>query len=454
MTATFGTPSDRRLIRKAYFWVLPILCFMCFMGYLDRVSVAYAGPAGMTEDLALTATTFGLIGGVFTIGYVAFEIPGAFAMNKVGARRWMTIIGITWGALQAVSALMPDFWSLLIVRVLIGVAESTLIPTAYAFAANWFPKRYKPVTLAVVAAATGAGAVFGPIVATALMQSSEVLPFREWRFMMFVLGLLAIVGALVWWAIAANRPSEARWLNAEERARLTLWLEFEHEEAGGSHGGLGRILANWRAWLLGLGYFALVYASFAITIWAPTMVAGFSEQFGVTFNPYVAALLVGTPALCALIVQLVLGPVLGRVGRAGLFMGIGSIIGAAGCLLTTVADSPTFLIIALCLAAVGSSGLTPALLTLVPRIFPGTSNTMAFAIVVSVGASAGLFGPYITGFLRDATGNDDAAFYFMAAIAIVGGVIGVALGEVASRQESSRAASRAATPVPAPVPQG
>ncbi|OZD68989.1 hypothetical protein CH298_28070 [Rhodococcoides fascians] len=437
MSTNYDTEFDRRLIRKTFFRVLPVLCFLVFMGYLDRISVAYAGPSGMNADLALTATTFGLIGGIFTIGYVIFAIPGAHAMNRLGARRWMTIIAITWGSLQAVSALMPNFWMLLVVRVLVGVAEASLIPVAYAHTANWFPNRYRPLALGIVTACIGSAGIFGPMLATALMQSATSLPIAEWRFMMFMLGLVAVVAGLSWYRYAADTPEAASWLNNDEKVRLSEWLVSEHKELPESRGAAVRVLRDWRSWTAGLCYFCLVYVAITMAIWAPTIVDDFSTRFDTDFNPYAAAALVGTPALCTLVVQISMGAAVGRFGRPARFMVIGTVIGAAGCLLATAAGSPVTMMLSICIAASASTGVVPALLATVPRIFIGANTVMAFTIMDIVGASAGLVGPFLTGLFMDLTGNNDAAFYFMAGFSLLGGVFGVVLTRAATQHEKS-----------------
>ncbi|WP_179274044.1 MFS transporter [Rhodococcoides fascians] len=448
MSAVVDTPANRALIRKTYCWVLPVLCSIVFIGYLDRISVAYAGPSGMSADLALTATTFGLIGGAFTIGYVACEIPGAFAMNRLGARRWITIIASSWGLLQAASALMPDFWTLLIARVLVGVAEASVVPAAYAYVAKWFPKRYKPFALGIVASSIGSAGIFGPMLATALMQSATDLPIPEWRFMMLLLGLLAVVAALVWHMLAADAPSEAAWLTASEKVRLSEWLASENDTEHHNSGSATKVLHDWRAWIAGLCYFCLVYASFAIVIWAPTIVAGFSDKFNTDFNPYLAAALVGTPAVCTLVVQVSVGGIVGRHGHPAGLMIAGTVVGAAGCILTTVASTPWTMMIALCIAACGATGVTPVLLALIPRIFTGRTTVMAFTVMNMVGASAGLVGPYLTGLFNDLTGNNNAAFYFMAVFGLLGGFLGVIMSRAATRHETSTSRSHAQQVVP------
>ncbi|WP_095445510.1 MFS transporter [Ochrobactrum quorumnocens] len=97
-----GESSEtQRLSRKAILHVGLLLGLLGLVAYLDRISVAFAGPHGMNKDLSLTATAFGFVVGVFTIGYVLFEIPTAGFVTKWGPRRWIVRVMLTWGEFSA-----------------------------------------------------------------------------------------------------------------------------------------------------------------------------------------------------------------------------------------------------------------------------------------------------------------------------------------------------------------
>ncbi len=81
--------------------LVPYLCLLYFINYLDRVNIGFAGPNGMSDELKLTATAFGFASGVFFIGYLLLEVPSNLALHKYGARRWIARIMITWGSWRA-----------------------------------------------------------------------------------------------------------------------------------------------------------------------------------------------------------------------------------------------------------------------------------------------------------------------------------------------------------------
>jgi nitrate/nitrite transporter NarK len=95
--AAASLPVERAAIRKVATRLVPFVALMFFINFLDRTAIGFAAPNGMEEDLALTATQFGFASGVFFIGYILLEVPSNVALHKVGARRWLARIMVTWG---------------------------------------------------------------------------------------------------------------------------------------------------------------------------------------------------------------------------------------------------------------------------------------------------------------------------------------------------------------------
>src|SRR6202790_4114303 len=83
--------ARRRIARR----LLPFLWFLYVIAFLDRVNVAYAA-LEMSHDLAFSDRVFGLGAGMFFIGYVLLEIPGALIVERWSARRWIARIMISW----------------------------------------------------------------------------------------------------------------------------------------------------------------------------------------------------------------------------------------------------------------------------------------------------------------------------------------------------------------------
>src|ERR1700744_964506 len=90
-------------VRKAALRFVPLLTVAYLFNYLDRTSLSVAALT-MNQQLGLTPAQFGLAAGVFFLGYSVFEIPSNLMLYRVGARRWIARIMISWGVVSAAMA--------------------------------------------------------------------------------------------------------------------------------------------------------------------------------------------------------------------------------------------------------------------------------------------------------------------------------------------------------------
>src|SRR3954454_1892242 len=103
--AAIETSTIRKLQRR----ILPFVFLLYVVSYLDRINIGFAALT-MNKDLGITAQQFGLLAGIFFLGYFIFEIPSNLLLHRIGARVWIARILVTWG----------------IVAVLTGFARSVL----------------------------------------------------------------------------------------------------------------------------------------------------------------------------------------------------------------------------------------------------------------------------------------------------------------------------------------
>src|SRR6201996_3075186 len=117
------TATMRRVSRR----LIPLLMAGYFAAYLDRVNVGFAALT-MNKSLGLSAEIFGIGSGIFFFGYFLFEIPSNLILSKVGARRWIARILLTWGIISGATAFVTGAWSFLGIRFILGLAEAGFSP--------------------------------------------------------------------------------------------------------------------------------------------------------------------------------------------------------------------------------------------------------------------------------------------------------------------------------------
>jgi MFS family permease len=420
-------------------WVIPGAGFVGFLSYFDLISIAVTGPQGMNEALALTATAFGLVAGLSSLGFALFEVPSSFFLAKFGTRRWLTRVMLTWGALQLLTTFVPNSTWLFIIRILLGIAIAGMMPALFAYVSSWFPRRYRPMAQAMVSAVFMFSGIFGPALGTLIIEAGNAAPFADvlpgWRLVFLVTGALALITGVALWKLMREKPSEAGWFTPEEATFYAAALESDREATHAPIRSVGKALLDWRVILLGVGYFAICYAQYAITIWMPTIVLGFGQQFNTSFTAIQSSLLSGVPLVFALFAALLLGYLASKHGHGGWWVAGGASIGAIGAVATAFAQTPAFLLGAIALIAIGANSTAPIVLSMVPRVVAGKGVLSAFALVNTMGAGVGVLSAPLTGWLTEVTGSNNAAFYVMAGSLLLGAVVMVTVERIARSHE-------------------
>ena len=222
MTAQLNTggPIDqKRLDRLRLLHVLLPLFIGSIIAYLDRVNLAYAGLT-MNKDLGFSASVFGTGAGIFFAGYVLFEIPGAVLAERWSARLWLTRIMISWGLISALMAWVHTEWQFYAVRFLLGAAEASFYPVAYASVIpRWFTPAERPRALALMLTSLQISAIIGSPLAGSLL-SLELAGLKGWQLLFLVEAVPAVAFGLVLWFWLCDWPADAPWLTAAEKQHL------------------------------------------------------------------------------------------------------------------------------------------------------------------------------------------------------------------------------------------
>src|SRR5262249_9765492 len=132
-----GDSFAKEAVRKISLRLLPFLFLLYVIAFLDRVNVSFAA-VEMIRELNFSDRVFGLGAGIFFIGYVAFEIPGALLVERWSARRVLARILVTWGIVTVLVALVKTSAQFYAARFLLGAAEAGFFPGVLVYLTHWF----------------------------------------------------------------------------------------------------------------------------------------------------------------------------------------------------------------------------------------------------------------------------------------------------------------------------
>lgn len=206
---------------RAISWrLLPLILLGYLVSYMDRINIGFAAPT-MNAQLGFTASVYGFGGGLFFISYALLEIPSNLALARVGARRWLARIMVSWGLVAMSMALVRTDWRFYLVRFLLGAAEAGFFPGVIYYLGLWFPQAHRGRAISRFYVAAPLSSVVMGAVAGSLLGLDGRLGLHGWQWLLIAEGAPAVILAFVFLRFLPDRPADAAWLTPDQRA----WLE-------------------------------------------------------------------------------------------------------------------------------------------------------------------------------------------------------------------------------------
>lgn len=418
MNGTVESAAGRATLRKIERRIVPFLCLLYFVSFLDRVNIGFAALT-MNDALGLSPSMFGIGAGIFFLGYVLFEVPSNVMLARVGARRWIARIMITWGLVSAAFAFVQGPISFYVLRFLLGVAEAGFFPGIVWYLTLWIPAAHRGRVLSLFLLALPISNVVGAPLSTSLLQI-DALGLAGWQWMFLLEGLPAVLLGIVVWRWLLDGPDDARWLEPRERAWLARELAAEHAQL--AHGGRhrpGAALRDPRVWMLGAVYFCVVVGLYALGFWLPQIVKSLSSLT----NAQIGWLAV-VPYATAALAMIAWGRHSDRTGERRWHVILPALVAAAGFAASALPGlPPAASLAALTAAGIGIYCAIAVFWTLPPMILSGTAAAAGIALVNSVGNVGGFVGPTLLGQAKQATGGYSLGFALLAGLLALGALL-------------------------------
>ena len=408
----------RRVLRR----LIPFV-FICYVvSYLDRINIGFAA-LQMNKQLGISSADFGLAAGLFFIGYFICEIPSNLMLARVGARRWIARIMISWGVVSSLTAFVSGAPGLFVARLLLGMAEAGFVPGIFLFFTYWFPGEWRARATAFFLVGIPVANMIGSPISGALLTMEGHLALHGWQWLCLLEGIPAIVLGLLCLAMLPDRPKTASWLNATERQWLEERLQREQNELAHRHGMRVRDGITPRVLLLGIINFCGIAGSLGVGIWMPQIIRGFGLSYVQT------GIVTALPYLAGAIVMVVWARLAERSARSRVYV-VGALVAAAVALaLSTVVGNRLLEFLALVITVCGILGFTATFWAIPSNLLTGRAAAAGLAVIVSVGNLGGFFGPFAIGVLRQWSGGFQASLLCIAAVMLFGAVLMAAVGD-------------------------
>ena len=278
--------TDQALIRKVIRRLIPFLILCFLLNFIDRTNItiaknSMADPEVGIADWANFLSYFNMGLAIFYIPYCLLEVPSNLIQERVGARRWISRIMISWGLVSTLFIFVEGKWSFFTLRILLGVMEAGFFPGIILYMTYWIPKAYRARASALFFLSTAIAQVIGNGVGGFILFLAGKYEWygRPWQWLFALEGIPSMsVGVMVLYYLT-DKPQDAKWLTPEERNRLDEIMAADKAAASGGvtqssgHGlkDFAHALAVPMTWVLSALYAAMCWAYNPVQFYLPTI---------------------------------------------------------------------------------------------------------------------------------------------------------------------------------------
>jgi MFS transporter, ACS family, tartrate transporter len=412
--------------------LLPFLFLLYVANYLDRTNIAYA-TLGMEGHLGLTDSVFGTAYGIFFVGYVGLQIPGALLVERWSARRLLALTLVTWGVLTTLTGFVRTPFQLYGARFLLGAAEAGFFPGVIVYLSHWFIHQDRAKAVALFMSAIPIAFILGGPLAGVIL-GLHWFDVPGWRWLFLLEGVPAVVLGIATLFVLPDRPNEVSWLRNDERDWVVSRLgEERRSKTDVEHMTIWQALRHPPVLLLSAGLFFCYSSMYAFFSWMPTML----QRLGGWTNRQVGW--IGTiPFVAGLLGILVLGWNSDRMRERRWHFVVPQLVGvlALGVWLL-LPHSPGLLLLVFALVGFAVNAHFPSFWALPSAFLSSSAAAAAVAFINCAGSVGGLFGPKIIGELSQRTGSFNAGFLYMMGCWIIASVLVLFCPREQSRQRIS-----------------
>lgn len=405
--------EEKKLAMSRWYRIVPIAFITYSLAYLDRANFGFAAAGGMAEDLGITPGMSSLLGSLFFLGYFFFQIPGAHYAATRSAKKLIFWSLILWGACATATGMVHSVTLLIIIRFVLGVVESAVMPAMLILLSQWFTKQERSRANTFLILGNPATVLWMSVLSGYLIDS------HGWRWMFIIQGAPAIIWALIWWRFIDERPADAKWLNNDERSDLEAHLEAEQREIKPVKN-YAVAFRSKAVILLCTQYFTWSLGLYGFVMWLPSIIKA-APNMDIVMTGWLSAI----PYLLSIITMLVASYFSDKTLNRKIFIWPFLLIGAIAFYGSYLIGETNFWLSLVLLVIAGGAMYAPygPFFAVITEILPRNVAGGAIGLINSMGALGSFLGAYIVGFLNGKTGNFDASYLLMSGALLASAVI-------------------------------
>jgi len=423
-TASLRPTIDSALFRKMTWRIMPLLFLGWVMNWIDRINIGFAH-LGFQKEFAITEAQFGVMVGVYAIGYLLLEVPSNILMERIGARKTMSRIMLLWGLVTVMTGFAQNPTQLIWLRALLGAAEAGFFPGVILYLSYWFPAAYRArVTARFILANAVSGMLGGPIAGRILSHMGNVGGLHAWQWLFILEGLPPMVLAFMLFCMLSDRPSEAKWLTEAEKASISVALEADRRiQQNVRHAGFWGAVKDKRVYFLAIAFcLAIMVAGNVVNVWAPSILRGAGVK-----NLGNLGWLSALPYVVGVFFMFFVTRLSDACRERRWHFATPALIAAFGiAMLPQVTDDATLAVATLVVCTAGYLCATAMYWTIPTFYLSESARAGGIAFINTLGQLGALGTPVLIGWIKTHSGSMSSGLYIVAGLVALGALIIVA----------------------------
>ncbi|KAF2725299.1 MFS general substrate transporter [Polychaeton citri CBS 116435] len=268
---------DKKLMRRVDLWLIPWLCLLYLLSFLDRTNIGNARLAGMEDDLGMAGHDYNNTLTIFFISYALAEPITNVLLKRFTPRVFFTTIILVWGLCSTLMGLVHNYAGLLAARFFLGLAEAGLFPGVNYYLSCWYKRSELGIRAATFFSAAALAGSFGGLLAAAIAQMDGLGGRPGWAWIFIIEGIATMfVGGFCWWMVF-DWPATARFLTPEDRLRLRRRLAADNQSSTAEEYDRRHIISalkDYKCWAYAFIYMGTLCPLYAFSLFLPTILAG------------------------------------------------------------------------------------------------------------------------------------------------------------------------------------
>ena len=229
--------TNRRLLRRIDWNLIPLMCVVYGINYLDKTTISYASIMGLKKDINLVGNDYQWLGSMFYFGYLAWEYPTNRLLQRLPLAKYSSFCIMMWGVTLALFATVQNFGGAVAVRFFLGVFEAAVSPGFALFTSQWYTKREQGVRTGIWFSFNGFGQIFGGLISYGIAVGARKhgTAIEPWRIVFLVFGVLTAVLGVIFFFVMPDNQLNARWLSPRDRILAIERVRSNHQGIGNKH---------------------------------------------------------------------------------------------------------------------------------------------------------------------------------------------------------------------------